>query len=285
MSKLGPKATVSHFLGRLPPKPKRARSNFYVRYVVSSADHPFVGRIYDLGIVQYKFDTYEEMLRHDDIRYLCNVSGTLINLADRIESLNLVGNLLWPDPLPSSVNEIPISRYEWLTVATDVFLMRYISVVDCVLILAAAVFEFNFPLQQCTLPKMRKHGLPSAIADIVEQLQADQGNLRIERNARVHHGSEREFTDDDRTFRTASLFNDKLHGMVGTDKYGRAIDVDRSFREGLVNLQRDFNRVTRSLKRHLDGLYDQLWDEFEIRFGPRIAASTHGLNAHSNLQK
>ena len=75
-----------------------------------------------------------------------------------------------------------------------------------------------------------------------------QEALRNERNSRVHHGEERYFTDDDETFKTASLFNDKFHGMKGTDRYGRRINVDRSFKEGLVGIQRDFNGSTRLLK-------------------------------------
>jgi hypothetical protein len=107
----------------------------------------------------------------------------------------------------------------------------------------------------------------------------EQEVLRNERNSRIHHGEEREFTDDDQTFKTASLFNDRYQGMKGTDRYGRRINVDRSFKEGLVSIQRDFNRSTRLLKKQLDSLYDQLWEEFEAHFGPLIAAATHGLNA------
>ena len=169
MSEAADKPTESKFLGALPPRPKRARSKFYVRHFIPSDEHPFVGRIYDLGIVQHHFDTYEEMLSHPDSCYLSYTSGSLISLTGRIESLNLVGDLLWPEPLPKSFKGMPVSRYEWLTLATDVFLMRYISVVDCALILADTVFEYDTPLQKCTLSKLRKQGLPPAIIDILDQ--------------------------------------------------------------------------------------------------------------------
>jgi hypothetical protein len=73
--------------------------------------------------------------------------------------------------------------------------------------------------------------------------------------------------------------------MTGTDRYGRRINVDRSFREGLVGLQRDFNKSTRVLLRQLDCLYDELWQEFEARFKPRFAAATHGLNGGAPRQQ
>lgn len=74
-------------------------------------------------------------------------------------------------------------------------------------------------------------------------------------------------------------------GVVGQDRYGRTIDADRSFKEGLVGLQRDFNRSTRLLLKQLDPLYDLLWYEFEDHFGPLIAAATHGFNAKARHKK
>ncbi|NVD26813.1 hypothetical protein HUO14_02700 [Parasphingorhabdus flavimaris] len=73
--------------------------------------------------------------------------------------------------------------------------------------------------------------------------------------------------------------------MTGTDRYGRTIDVDLSFREGLVVLQREFNQSVLRLKSQLDQLYDFLWDGFEDGFGPRIAAATHNKNANSKIKK
>jgi len=129
------------------------------------------------------------------------------------------------------------------------------------------------------LQNLKKRGLPRAVADHLQLMLDQQEALRSERNSRIHHGEERYFTDDDETFKTASLFNDKFHGMKGTDRNGRRINVDRSFKEGLVGIQRDFNGSTRLLKNQLDNLYDLLREEFEDNFGPLIAAATHGLNA------
>ncbi len=61
--------------------------------------------------------------------------------------------------------------------------------------------------------------------------------------------------------------------------HGRRINVKRSFKEGLIKLQREFNTATRKLVRHLDAFYDLVGIEFESRFAPRIRAATHGLNA------
>ena len=98
----------------------------------------------------------------------------------------------------------------------------------------------------------------------------DQGLLRKERNCRFHHGAEREFSSDDQTLRIGALFEHRFNGMVGSN--GRPLPVERLFREGLVELQREFNGVMREVVKQLDRLYDMLYPEFESRFSPRFRA-------------
>jgi hypothetical protein len=261
-------------------RPKRARSKFLVRYVLPSDTHGFVGRIYDLSIVALHFDSYEALAVYPDCKYTVDANEALTNIVARVESLNLAGNMLWPAALPLDFRAFPVSRHEWLTVTADVFLMRYISVVDCALILVSEVFELGLDRHACTLGNLRKKGLSSKIDQLLTDMVRDQGSLRSERNARVHHGRERAFTQDDTTFKMAAIFEHRLNGMTGTDRFGRKINLERMLKECLVELQREFNRSARVLVRQLNKLYDELWDEFEVRFGPKIRAATHGLNAN-----
>ncbi|GAC1045942.1 hypothetical protein thsrh120_59470 [Rhizobium sp. No.120] len=225
------------------------------------------------------FDTYEELARFPDCKYAVDTGEWVRNLCDRMESLNLVGDMLWLDPVPKSFKQMPITRYEWLTISTDVFLVRYVSVIDCALLLVNQVCQAGLTRRACTIDKIAKAGITPAIVEQLKIMMDEQEQIRIERNARIHHGIERRFTDDDQTFKTASLFADRYHGIRGKDMFDRKIDVDLSFREGLVGMQRDFNLHVRKLEHQLDNLYHLLWDEFEDRFGPLIAAATHGLNA------
>ena len=254
----------------LKPKP---RTNFLKRYILSSDNHSFVGRVYGLSIVAYHFDTYEELAKHDDCRYAYDINGYVTLLTRRVESLNLAGDMLWPEPFPTATS-LPISLYDWLRASADVFLMRFISVVDCSLQLVNAIYEVGLPSIDCKLKKLKKAGVSTIVIELLGQMLDEQSHLRAERNARVHEGVERNFTLDDMTFRTAAL-----HGIRGIDETGRRINVNRSFREGLVGLQREFNTSTNKLVRQLDELYDILWEEFENRFGPRIAQATHGFSS------
>ncbi|MEW5993452.1 MAG: hypothetical protein AB1744_03555 [Candidatus Zixiibacteriota bacterium] len=257
-------------------RPKRLRSRFYVRHVLPSDTHKFVGRIYDLSIVAYHFESYAQLAEHADCKYAFDVNGDLEALVRRVESLNMVGDMLWPKPLPANFADFPISRYEWLTVSADVFLMRYISVVDCALILVNTVHETDLEPRKCSLENLKKGGVPGGVIDHLNRMLDDQGALRAERNARFHHGEERGFTQDDQSFRLGARFEAWGGGLTGCDRFGRKLNIERSFREGLVNLQGEFNRATRKLVRNLNLLYDLLFIEFETRFSPRFRAGPFG---------
>ncbi len=254
----------------MPPLERRPRTRFLKRYILPSDSHSFIGRVFDLGIVAYHFETYEELSRHADCKYAFDVNIALSSLTRRVESLNFVGSLLWPEPAPDDFSAFPVSRHEWLTIGADVFLMRYVSVVDCALLLTNEIFECGIEPKLCSLKSLRKAGIFSTVAACLKALLDDQGALRDERNARFHHGSERGFTLDNQTFQIAALWEHRGSEMIGIGQDGRRINVSRSFKEGLVELQREFNQSTRQLVSGLDELYGALAPEFESRFEPRF---------------
>lgn len=249
------------------------------RFVLPSDAHSFVGRIYDLSIVAYHFDSYEELSKHADAKYALDVNQALSMLTRRVESLNMVGDMIWPENLPADFKQFPLSRYEWLTVSADVFLMRYVSVVDCVLILINDVFECGLAPKDCTVTKLKKCKVPKPVLDLIDLMIDDQGELRGERNRRFHHGSERGFSSDDPMFRTASMFEHRANGVV--DKNGKPIPVERYFRQGLRELQKEFNVVMRKLVRRLNHIYDRLSPEFEATFSPRFRSGAFAPKART----
>lgn len=262
---------------------KAPSTRFLKRHILPSDNHGLITRIYELSIVAYNFDSYEALSQHSDCKYAFDTSEYVRLLARRVESLNLAGDMLWPEPFPTAVS-LPIPLYEWLMASADVFLTRYISVVDCALQLVNAVYEAGLAPIDCKMKNLKRARVSTLVIDHLGSMLDEQARLRAERNSRIHEGKERDFTIDDQTFQIAARFA-RFNGMKGTDRHGRPINVNRSFREGLVGLQRDFNKSTRILVRQLDALYDELWQEFEARFGPRIAAATHGLNAGASRRQ
>src|SRR4051794_10804333 len=100
------------------------------RYIIPSDNSSFVGRIYDLSIVGLNFDSYQEVSKYPDAKYALDVNDRTSLLTRRVESLNHIGDLLWPSkPLP--LNLLPVSSYEYCNLIQDTFLMRIISVLDC----------------------------------------------------------------------------------------------------------------------------------------------------------
>lgn len=131
-------------------------SKFIKQYVLPSDNHQFVGRIYDLSVVGMHFETYEDLSQHSDCQYAYDVNYALSILTRRVESLNMVGGMLWPNSMPKNFKAFPVSRYEWLNVSADVFLARYISVVDCAMILVNEVFACGLSVEACTIHKLKK---------------------------------------------------------------------------------------------------------------------------------
>ena len=107
---------------------------------MSSDIHSFIGRVFDLSIVGMNFDSYDELAQYPDCKYAIDTNYWLTGLVRRVESLNMVGDMLWLDPVPTNFRDLALTRYQWLTVITDVFLTRYISVVDCALLLVNEVY-------------------------------------------------------------------------------------------------------------------------------------------------
>lgn len=269
--------TQYEVLGEHYRKAPRRRTAFLKEKILSSDCHSFIGRIYDLSIVSYHFETYEEMARHPDCVYALNVNRVLSSLTRRVESLNHVANMLWLDNKFVQQPSLPVTRYEWLNVCADTFLMRYVSLFDCALLLTNEVLEIKLRPQVCTIRNMKKEGAPPKLIAVLQDLDVAVTELRNERNERFHRGWEREHTTDDVSFKASTMHETRGMRITGFDQFGRALDQEKFFREGLVNLQRDFKKHTGHYVKKLDRLYNQLEPEFECRFSPKYRDKQTGF--------
>ena len=240
------------------------------RYIISSDEHYFVGRIYDLSIVEMHFDSCEDLSKIGHCKYVSDVNREISILVNRVESLNLVGGMIWLDLNSDQTFKYPVTKFEWLTIVMDVFLIRYISVLDCAVQLANEIFEVGLSRKRCSIDRRESGGVPSNALDILKKIQTDQGLLRDERNARVHHGLERSYTDDDLTFRLAAIFEQWGSSIVGTDRLGRSINLEVFFEEALNNPKNEFSETCGRLSICLDELYDNLSIEFEARLRKKL---------------
>ncbi|WP_147450679.1 Cthe_2314 family HEPN domain-containing protein [Rhodophyticola porphyridii] len=250
---------------------------------MSSDDHELIGRIFDLGIVELNFETYEELSQFVDCRYVFHCGMSMRSLVRRVESLNLAGDLIWVDPSDWDTGRQAVDRYAWLNVACDVFLMRLISVFDCVLLFANDVFESGLEARQCTVRGLKKRGVRTELIELLEALQDDHEALRYERNSRIHQGWERTHSSCDETFRMAASFERNGQDLRGADSLGKRINSKRYMKEGLVELQRDHNISLRKLGKRLNEIYDLLSPEFEDRFRAKFRDPDAGFGYRTGL--
>ncbi|TCI00183.1 hypothetical protein EJV46_05900 [Roseococcus sp. SYP-B2431] len=168
--------------------------------------------------------------------------------------------------------------------SADVFLMRYISILDCAVILTNVIYELGLNIQKCTINNIRKKGAPPGVVKVLSKMLDDQGALRDERNARFHHGTEHILTDDDQVFHALSMLERMKIATISSDSSGNKLDVSHFFGTGLYSLQIKFNKPTKSLVKSLNIFYNIIEPDFEGRFGPLVAAATHGFCARREKQ-
>jgi hypothetical protein len=235
------------------------------RYIIPSDNNNFVGRIYDLSIVGLNFDSYEDVSKYPDAKYALDVNDRTSLLTRRVESLNHIGDLLWPSK-PLSLNLLPVSRYEYCNIIQDTFLMRIISVLDCCCLLLAEVLELDIPARRANVANIRKLAPENLCCVKLEKLSDLQNELRTERNFRFHRAEEEALTDDDEVFKIAALFSHRGWPSGGTDHRGRKIDLDKYYRLAISQLRSKFNPNVKKLVKALDSFYSPLQGEFENRF-------------------
>lgn len=241
------------------------------RLVISSDTHAFIGRVFDLSIVGMHFESYEQVSEYPDAKYVLEVNDRTSLLVRRVESLNPVGELLWPKE-PIGIEELPMSAYEFCNFIQDAFLMRAISILDCCCLLAVEVLELGIPPRQANMDRIQREFGDHPCCEKLQKIASIQAELRTERNLRFHRAEEEPLTDDDETFKTVALFSRHGPGMTGTDRLGREIDLKRFFDEAIAGLRNKFDVNVRNLLVVLDDFYDVLLGEFNGRFRSKYRA-------------
>lgn len=265
-------------------KPQHS-TRFLKRYIVPSDSYALVDRIFELSIVFYNFDTFEEMASYPDCRYLYHIDGPTIAITRRLESLNMVADMLWLDNKPIEKVNLPVTHFHWLDICADTFLMRLSSVIDCLLILTYEVFELEYKPQNCSIKDLKRQKIDSKLTDHLKQVEDDLKSIKHERNIRFHRGIERSHSSCDETFKTVARFNFGGRNIGGKDSHGRRVNLNRYFKEGLVGLQHDFNTSCKALVKCLNPIFELLGEEFENRFHEKFNDPVNGYGAKHGMGK
>jgi len=239
------------------------------RLTISSDDHKLIGRIYDLSIAGLHFDDYADAEKYPDVIYALTVNNRASLLTKRIESLNHVGDILWPRRRIRP-KLLPMSAYEYCNFIQDVLLMRTISILDCCCLLTVAILELDIIPRQTTIDRIRNASNSHPSSDKLKAISDLQFEFRTERNMRFHRAEEEPLTDDDVTFKIAALYAFQGQGITGNDRHDRNIDLTKSYDEAIDNIRNKFRNNIKLLKRPINELYDCLIGEFNTRFSTKF---------------
>ena len=143
-------------------------------------------------------------MKYPDAKYVLAVSERTNLLTQRVESLNYIGDLLWPKR-PSRLTALPMTAFEFCNLIQDAFLMRTVSILDCCCLLTVEVLELDIKPRQANIERIRKASGNHLCCDKLQAISNLQLDLRTERNIRFHRGEESPLTDDDATFKLVSL--------------------------------------------------------------------------------
>jgi hypothetical protein len=218
------------------------------------------------------FDDDEAVAKFPDAKYALDVNQRTTHLACRVESLNHIGDLLWPK-VSVRIASLPMSAPEFCNLIQDGFLMRTISILDCCCLLAVEVLELDIPPRQANIERIHKMSENHPCCQKLQAISDLQFDLRAERNIRFHRGEEEPLTDDDTTFKTVALSMYQGRRMTGIDRFGRRISLKRFYNEAIDGLREKFITNVKGLHVVLDDFYDTLSDEFEQRFRAKFRAN------------
>lgn len=187
-----------------------------------------------------------------------------------------------PNPGPTSQGSekvptfhgFPISRYDWLNIATDIFLMRIISVLDCCLLVTNEVFECGLKVRQCKLESLQRAGVSAPAIQVMREMNDSMYKLREERNSRIHSGFLRAMTKDDRVFQALSVLERLGKPAIVQENNNNWSDVKDWFRAALKELKRETRAGTRDVVTHYNRLLDCLFEEFSARASAKAAIRT-----------
>jgi hypothetical protein len=230
----------------------------------------FVARIMDLSQIWptelYGLDFETLRKEHSGRVYVAEISNRLVPLMDRVLSLNQIFDLLEQRKLPIKIGQRNFSRYDWVRLTLDILQVRFTSVRDSALLVAAAVFEIHQDPRMIKVSKLRAILGAAKIADSLERIGSVGRDIRNARDRNFHRAEDPVPFDDPALFQflaKAETFN-----RWKTPKL--TSDLDSIHKKVMTAIRIDFDREALKLIKELHRLLDRLHAVFERRFRPKF---------------
>jgi hypothetical protein len=163
------------------------------------------------------------------------------------------------------------SRYDWIRLTIDILQVRFTSVRDSALLVAAAVLEIQKDPREVKISTLRKIKEAAKIADSLERVGAVGLTIRNARDRNFHRAEDPVPFEDPALFRflaKAETFNRWRTPKLASE------DLDTIYEKVLKAIRKDFDRETPKLVKELHRLLNGLHKLFEKRFRPKFLSET-----------
>ncbi len=123
---------------------------------------------------------------HPAKEYAIEVYTKMDPLVSRVYALNEIFDLLEVTLFPVKVGSGKFSRFEWLRLIVDLIHVRFTSIRDSAILLAAAVLEVNESPRRLQISSLEKRGAPEEITRKLKVLEPLGQKIRTARNLNFH---------------------------------------------------------------------------------------------------
>lgn len=231
-------------------------------------EHPFICRLSDLCVVQLSFETWSDVEKYEDVLYTLLVGGWTDKLSTRVRSFERIEEFL--DHNLSEIGKTNPATI--LEMARDALHLRLVSVLDILNLVVNVVFELNIENKSATFGNISRKVADKRVLRPLGVANSKLTTVKDDRDARVHHGTERTHDENDDGFRVAALWETWGRRIVMHDQKGNVIPLTQMYDSRRHELTELLRNQFLSFSNEIHEVLDICSNEFEARFSKKIAA-------------
>ncbi len=194
--------------------------------------------------------------------YVDGILNRLLPLMDRVLSLNQIFDLLEHERLPIRLGHRIFSRYDWIRLTLDTLQVRFTSVRDSALLVAAAVFEIREDPRNIRISKIKAIRGTKQICQSLERIGLVGSKIRAARDRNFHRA------EDPLPYEDPAFFQFLAKAETSSRWRTAKLEADLApiHKQVLAEIQLDFEREAPKLVKELHRLLKRLEPPFEKRF-------------------
>jgi hypothetical protein len=193
---------------------------------------------------------------HPAKEYAIEVYSRMIPLVDRIYALNEIFGLLEITSFPIKLGSHDFSRFEWLRLIIDLIHVRFTSIRDSAILIAAGVLEIHLPPRQLKLSSFDQMENSKKILKILRIINLIGRETREARNLNFHRSQVNVPSLED-------FGQDVFHSVSKMEVWGRlhqetVDELTKTYGKSRNRIFKQYDQETRKIVKELRKLFDEL---------------------------